>query len=679
MLQINKYSRFKYTPDEMSEDEFLKRFVLRLDIFQEIFDDIKSSDYNIPNQHYIIIGQRGQGKTSLLRKIKIEVKNDKKLSKFLLPIKFTEEQYQIRSLSRFWEEIADYLQTIYNDIYPTILDDMEEHFGDDNYELKAFSYLENSIKKSNKKLLLLIDNIDELIAKLSDKEQRQLREVLLSSSSFRIIGGSTKMLEQHYDYSKPFYEFFKIIKLKGFNKEESKKFLLSLAQEYEYTQKIEDIIKNNPERIEVIRQLTGGVPRTLVMLFDIFLDDSGDAFDDLLRILDEVTPLYKHRMDDLPAQLQDIVHTLAINWDGMLTNEIAKKTRMDSKAVSAQLKKLEKYEIIESESIGKNNIYKIKERFFNIWYLMRFGRKKDRQRVAWLINFLTSWCSKEELEIKAVEFKDKIKDGMVKPSHAFYMAEALRYTGLKFETDLELKKELESFLKNRESSLCNQLSESVYELFSKAIKLEDEDKIKEAIELLVKSKSTNENILFQIHSLYQKIGDYKNSEKYLQKILNWPSEELETRVLLHYTNKNMYNERVKELIIKEIIKSKKINDEFVFFTFILLLISFGKISESYERIIEFLNLKVDNVQKIEYVNSYIIELLGKKQYYLAKKLFEIEEYDLKEKLKPTWYALMTYMQDEYPNEIKKMGAELEESVKDVIEIVEKLKIKTNPS
>src|SRR5690606_1975909 len=125
-----------------------------------------------------------------------------------------------------------------------------------------------------------------------------------------------------------------------------------------------NIIENNPERIEVIRQLTGGVPRTLVMLFDIFLDDSGDAFEDLLRILDEVTPLYKHRMDDLPTQLQEIVHTLAINWDGMLTNEIAKKTRIESKAVSAQLKKLEKYEIIESESIGKNNIYKIKERFF---------------------------------------------------------------------------------------------------------------------------------------------------------------------------------------------------------------------------------------------------------------------------------------------------------------------------
>ncbi|MFW2600207.1 ATP-binding protein [Aliarcobacter butzleri] len=671
MLQINKYSRFKYTPDEMSEDEFLKRFVIRLEIFQEIFDDIKSSDYSIPNQHYIIIGQRGQGKTSLLRKIEIEVKNDDKLSTFLLPIKFAEEQYQIRSLSRFWEEIADYLQSLYAEIFPTILDDMEEHFEDDDYELKAFSYLENVVKKSDKKLLLLIDNIDELIAKLSEKEQRQLREVLLSSSSFRIIGGSTKMLEQHYDYSKPFYEFFKIIKLKGFDKKESKKFLLSLAQEDEYKQKIEEIIENNPERIEVIRQLTGGVPRTLVMLFDIFLDDSGDAFDDLLRILDEVTPLYKHRMDDLPTQLQEIVHTLAINWDGMLTNELAKKTRIESKAVSAQLKKLEKYEIIESESIGKNNIYKIKERFFNIWYLMRFGRKKDRQRVAWLINFLTSWCTKEELETKAVEFKDKIKNGGVKPLHAFYMSEALRYTDLNIETDLGLKEELENYLKNIGSSFCNQLSDSDNELLLKSYVFEKENKIDEAIKLLINSKRKSGKILFNIHTLYEKNGDYKNSEKYIQKFFNWTDEEFKNKILSTYIFKNKYNVRVKELLIE---RYNLQNENYVFFIFIIRLVASEKFHESYERVIELLNLELNEELEQMCITWYITFLLTKKQYHLAKKLLELKEYNLKEKLKPSWYALMTYMQDEYPNEIKKMGLELQESVNEIIRNIEELKM-----
>lgn len=273
-MSLTNYSRYKYTPDEMEEREFLSRFVVRTDIFNEIFEDIKSANNTVPQQHYIIIGQRGQGKTTLLRKVLLEVKNSSQLSDRIVPVKFSEEQYQIRSLSRLWEEIADYLQSIYPDSFPDILDKMEGHFEDDDYELKSFSLFENTVIQSEKKLLLLIDNIDELIGKLSIKEQRRLREILLSSSSIRIIGGSTDMLEQHHKYDKPFYQFFKIIKLRGFNESEAHTFLRAIAKE-DQKEQIETLIRTNPARIETLRRLTGGVPRTLVMLFDILMDDGG--------------------------------------------------------------------------------------------------------------------------------------------------------------------------------------------------------------------------------------------------------------------------------------------------------------------------------------------------------------------------------------------------------------------
>ena len=236
------------------------------------------------------------------------------------------------------------------------------------------------------------------------------------------------------------------------------------------------------------------------MLFDIFLDEEGDSFEDLLKILDEVTPLYKHRMDDLPAQLQDIVHTIAINWDGIFTKEIALKTKLESKTVSAQLKKLEKYEIVESITVGKNKIYKIKERFFNIWYLMRYGRKKDRQRVEWLISFLTSWCSKEELENKAQGLISKLKDGQVKVSHAFHMAEALRHSELSLDIENKLKKELKLYLKNIDSNLYGEISESDNEILLKSLQLEKDNNIPEAINLLRKSNQKNEMIFINFQN-----------------------------------------------------------------------------------------------------------------------------------------------------------------------------------
>lgn len=637
MLQINS-SRYKYTPDEMPEDEFLKRFVVREKVFEGIFKDIKASDYDVANQHFIIVGQRGQGKTTLLRKILIETKKDKNLSKFLIPVKFAEEQYQIRSLSRLWEEVADYLQSMYEDIFPNILDDMEEFFEDEDYELKAFSYFEKHIKKQNKKLLILVDNIDELIGKFSQKEQRRFREILLTSSSFRIIGGSTKMLEQHYDYSKPFYEFFKIVKLKGFSSEESKKFLLSYAN-IDEKKKIKEVIENTPERLEVIRQLTGGVPRTLVMLFDIFLDEEGTAFDDLLKILDEVTPLYKHRMDDLSDQLQEIVHTIAINWDGMYTKEIARKTRMESKAISAQLKKLEKYEIIESDSVGKNKIYKIKERFFNIWYLMRFGRKKDRQRVEWLIAFLNSWCSKEELENKANELAKKIETNNLNPNFVYYMSEALRFCNLSFELESKLKDSSKNYFQKIGSLYINELTPSDSEIILEAIKLRDDNKVEEALFLLESSKKQTTTLLYFIAECSVILEEYKKAENAISKYL----VKLDTHPKLFHV------------------------------LFADLLVDNNKFSLACEEIMKCLPFAADDAALIRVMKDFLVKLISKKQYYKTKELLELNEYNFKEKLKPIWFALMKLMEDEYPSEYKKMGSELENSVNEVLQEIEKLR------
>lgn len=578
-MLLTNYSRYKYTPDEMEEREFLSRFVVRTDIFNDIFEDIKSANNTVPQQHYIIIGQRGQGKTTLLRKVLLEVKNSPELSERIVPVKFSEEQYQIRSLSRLWEEVADYLQSIYPDVFPDILDKMEGHFEDEDYELKSFSLFENTVIQSEKKLLLLIDNIDGLIGKLSIKEQRRLREILLSSSSIRIIGGSTDMLEQHHKYDKPFYQFFKIIKLRGFNESEAHTFLRAIAKE-DQKEQIETLIRTNPARIETLRRLTGGVPRTLVMLFDILMDDGGNAFDDLLKILDEVTPLYKHRMDDLPPQLQEIVHTIAMNWDGMLTREVAKKTKLESKAISSQLKQLEKYEIVESESIGKNKIYKIKERFFNIWYLMRYGRKKDRQRVEWLVRFLESWYPKEELEERAKQLMESLETKKVSPNHAFHMTEALSHAGISVEKEHELKLSVIEYLVMIQSDLSNELTQSDFSLAEEAVHFILEDKFDEG---------------------YKTFTQIATNQRRIDAM----------SMLLYYIAIVPLNEEDYE-------KS---------YTGFLAWLTFGQ--REYHLMIP--------------IAVYFEYLIGAGQYYQAKKFFEMEEYRFKDIYKPIWYALMILM------------------------------------
>jgi TPR repeat protein/DNA-binding transcriptional regulator GbsR (MarR family) len=506
-------TRHKYTPDEMTEAEFLAGFAVRKSIFERIYTDIATADYSVPQQHYIIIGQRGQGKTTLLRRIKIACLQDEKLSKKLIPVKFSEEQYQIRSLVRLWEEVADTLYFDYPALFPGLIDRLDKLSEESDYPTTCFTCLDEAVRHAGKNILLLIDNIDQLFDKLSLKEQRTLREILTVSPFYRIIGGSTKMLEYQFDYSKPFYEFFRIEKLTGLTSNECVDLLRALAGESE-KETIETIISQNPQRIELLRRLTGGVPRTMVMLFDIFMDETGNAFQDLMKVLDEVTPLYKHRMDDLPPQLQDIMHAVAMNWDGISVKEIAKQTGLATNAISAQLNKLEKTGIVYSEAIGKNKVYQINERFFNIWYLMRFGRKRDRQRVEWLVKFLESWCTPEELKSRAKNLMDLIKTGKTLTSHVFHMTEALCYSGLDAEMEDSLKRSARGYLKKCDPELCREISPSDSELFKKANVLLDNKNFNDALKVVLQIKRENGQTLNLVGILYAELKNNKEAEKY---------------------------------------------------------------------------------------------------------------------------------------------------------------------
>ncbi len=733
MLPTNA-ARYKYTPDEIPEDEFLNRFVVRHEVFEEIFEELKEADYSVPNQHYIMTGQRGQGKTTLLRKLKLEVEKDKKLSKFLLPVKFSEEQYRVRQLCRFWEEVADYLEIHYESLFNGLLAEVEEHIDDEDYPVKCFSYLEKKLKKSKKKLLILVDNIDEFLAKIKPEEQHQLREILLTSSSFIIVGGSTKMFEQQYDYSKPFYEFFKIIRLEELSFDESIALLRVLGDE-EQSKKIDEIVAQTPQRIETLRRVTGGVPRTMVMLFDIFVEDNGNAFDDLLKILDEVTPLYKDRMDDLPPVLQEIVDTIALNWDGMSTKEIAKKTRMESKVVSAQMKQLEKYQIVDSDAVGKNKIYIIKERFFNIWYLMRYGRKKERTRVEWLVKFLLSWYSPKELEDKAKSFRNRLVHGeALNESYVYVMGEALSYTGrLTLKTEDELKKSMRKTLTDKNSTFAKDVSESDKELISKAAKLYDNKEYDKVLKILINSKRESLIILGLIARIYHEQKNYDKSEEYYLKAIKSGDTGALRNLGILYDEQKKYD-KAEEYYLKAIksgdtgalrnlgilydeqkeydkaeayylkaIESgdTDVQNSLVWFyfrrdikgkealsliethykekqnyhnthTYAVILLWQEAFEQSYEKFLEWLAYE-DALEAEADMIIYLMLLMAKGQYYKAKAFLELPKYELKERYKPLWYALMTLMQEEFPVEIKKMGNELKETVGEVLVEVEKIR------
>ena len=79
----------KYNPGFLSDDELVESFCVRTSEFESIVETLRENTGN-SNQHLIVIGPRGSGKTSLLLRVAIETRRNPDLSSRLFPITFAE-------------------------------------------------------------------------------------------------------------------------------------------------------------------------------------------------------------------------------------------------------------------------------------------------------------------------------------------------------------------------------------------------------------------------------------------------------------------------------------------------------------------------------------------------------------------------------------------------------------
>ncbi|MEN0049533.1 MAG: hypothetical protein AAF806_20905 [Bacteroidota bacterium] len=509
-----------YNPDLLTKQQLIDSFVVRLKKFKKLYKDIQSAKMEVPEQHVLIIGLRGMGKTTLLLRLSYEVENDDQLNGWLIPLVFNEEEYAISRLFKFWETIAQYLERR-DERFRGLFDEMDELYeqSKDRYEERAFKLLLSKLREKGQKLLLFIDNFGDMFKRFSKEEKQRLREVLTTCPDIRIIAGSAVAAESFFKYDDPFFELFKIERLEGLNKKETEQLLLELGAHYP-TNPIEEILEKEPERVETLRRLTGGIPRTIVLLFEIFVDDkNGDAFTDLEAVLDRVTPLYKHRMDDLPAQQQEIMDAIALAWDAVSAKEIAQRARLTSRVVSAALKQMATNNLIDIQRTNtKNHLYRLHDRFFNIWYLMRMARKGDKNKVLWLIRFLEQWCSEEQLSKRTKALFKAMNKGGFHTKGAFYLSTALFHSKKNtIESRYEISKNTSRYLKDKDLSLHQELQRSDISHFGEGMKLMKQRDFEGAWEKLntIKNKEAQDYLL--LSALCWHRGDCEESDAFYKK------------------------------------------------------------------------------------------------------------------------------------------------------------------
>jgi tetratricopeptide (TPR) repeat protein len=395
-----------YNTGRMSPEQVITAFAARRQQLERIVADLAAEKPKSRAQHHLIVGQRGMGKTMLLARIAAELRTDSKLSARYIPLVFAEEQYAVDRLSKFWlnclDSLADAREMTNNtegvdEIDATVArltaagmraakDD--QPFSDEVYE--AFARI---AKAGGQRPVLLVDNLQLVFERLDSGQQHSLRELLMRPGSPILVGASSSPPPQSQDYGAAFYDQFKVHYLRPLDESEMRSLLLHLA-EVAQRHDVRQRVLQNPARLTVLRQLTGGNPRTVLTLFFLYAEDfAPNVFGDLEGLLDRVTPLYKARFEELTTQQQVVASAIANHWDPVTAASLAVATGLPAGTISSQLDRLEKTGVVErTELFGETSTgYQLAERFFNIWFLMRSASRRQRREVEFLTRFLESF------------------------------------------------------------------------------------------------------------------------------------------------------------------------------------------------------------------------------------------------------------------------------------------------
>ena len=250
--------------------------------------------------------------------------------------------------------------------------------------------------------LLLIDNLDTLLAGLGKDHQWSLRQTLQRADGPVVIAAASRYPESTHDRDAAFYDFFHIQTLNRLENAEVLLCLRTLAHHRgEAGKPVLKLLDSDPGRVAALNTLAGGNPRTLGVLYGVLESHmSTDVLSQLSAMLDTFTGWYQARTEELPMQARAVFDALALNWDPMTAAAVGQTTGLETTAVSSQLSRLEKLGYVESVALssrGKGRSgFQVVERFFNIWYLMRNGPRRARQSIKFLTVFLQSCFSAPE-------------------------------------------------------------------------------------------------------------------------------------------------------------------------------------------------------------------------------------------------------------------------------------------
>lgn len=376
------------------------------DFFENKVDAIVK---NNNNQFWLIIGQRGMGKTHLMSVLHSRIQHYVKEGK-LVTAYFAEEEYGVDNFFDFLLRILNSFIKWYEEDQAYLQKELE--ILQNTAASRQLSYLENIIKTftAQKPLLILAENFGDILEQMGSEEQGRLRAWLYENDNINIIATSQSISDDFDREDRPFYGFFTLYYLKNLSFEEAYSFLLSLAEIDKDKALIKHLKTKGKPQVRAIFDLVKGNHRLLVTFYHFLKTDTlAKVSENFIKTINDLKPYYETYIRYLPPQQQKILRYIALSRRPQKGIEISKNCFIEQKSLSKQLSELSRKNLVDAipdPADRRNKFYDITEPLLRI--SIEVGEHKEGI-TSLFIDFLAYYYNIEELDKRNQKFNERLQ------------------------------------------------------------------------------------------------------------------------------------------------------------------------------------------------------------------------------------------------------------------------------
>lgn len=345
---------FNFIPNLSNRDDLEKISIGQNKIVRDCIERIKKIACNKSTCQILFLGPRGIGKSHMLLRILHGLSD----SDNVVPIKLTGDDYTISNLDVLCRRILDMLNI------PCKNRDAVSYC---RYRLRE-------LKNNNKHVVLFVDNLQLLFENISP-DLGNLRSIIQSDQSLSIVGSAVTSFDAITSHDEPFYKFFDTNNIKSLTEKQT----FELIEKRLILTGKDHLLPSLNHHIKYIQLLVNGNPRLIHMLTNIIIRNNslGSHEENTALLLDELTPVYRGRMEAMSPQQRRIFDVIAMSDKQLSTTDIAERLNiLKPSIVVAQLHRMQEDGMVEKRKLpNKKNIrYNITERLFKMWHVMRQTR-----------------------------------------------------------------------------------------------------------------------------------------------------------------------------------------------------------------------------------------------------------------------------------------------------------------